>query len=199
MAKSRFSQIPGLGKPEDQDEMSMGDRAMDLLDRPGRATRAGISAAQNDKDIFPAIKEQLMGGQERPDAPTGADIASKLSDDTGLENPYALAGIATAADVLDPSMAIPGGAPLKAAGMLGTMARMAPKTQKALNVGKKMYKAGDIEFPSINPEQAKKVMEALQSQGRVKKGTALQDLGKSMEVAPGNSEKQLLKKLMSGK
>ena len=158
MGRDRFSQIPGLGRPEDQDEMSMGERAMDLLERPGRATRAGISAMQNDGDALSAIKTQLMGGDERPEAPTGADIAEKFGEDYDVQNPYALAGLATLADVADPSMLIPGGGQ---AGALGKAALAAGAFSKAGKAGKALSHVGKAPVQARSTAELLKVRDIL--------------------------------------
>lgn len=114
-------------------DLSQGtDWVLDKLDRPGRATRAGISAYQNDEDVMDAIGAQL--GENPPEAPSGADIADKFGEDYDVENPYALAGIATAADFLDPTMAIPGGQLSKGA----KAAKMVGKSETVASLAKKL-------------------------------------------------------------
>lgn len=106
------------------------DWLFDKLDRPGRATRAGIGALQEGQgfgDAYSAAKAQF--GAEPPEAPTGADIADRVAEDYNIENPALLAGIATAADVVDPTMVIPGGQISKAS-KLNVLRKMAGKSPK---------------------------------------------------------------------
>lgn len=109
--------------------------AMDKLDRPGRATRAGISALQNDGDAWEAVKEQF--GSNPPEAPSGSDIADKFSEDYDVTNPYALTALATAAEVVDPTMFIPGGQ----VGKLGKVAKIAKGGETAADILKGANKA----------------------------------------------------------
>lgn len=110
------------------------DWALDKLDRPGRATRAGIGAAQNDEDVWDAVKAQF--GENPPEAPSGTDIADKFSEDYDITNPYALTGIATAAEVVDPTMFIPGGQVSKVGklGKLKTLMGVAEKGDTAADI-----------------------------------------------------------------
>lgn len=139
---SRFDKILGkvaskkAAQEEEQlEEMGVGERILDILDRPGRATRAGIYAAQTDKPILDAIRAQL--GSNPPEAPSGADIADRVSEDYNIQNPYALAGVATLADVADPTMFIPGGQVTKGGKVL-QMAKGAGKSKKLAEAAKKL-------------------------------------------------------------
>lgn len=172
MSRQRFDQIPGLRPPKDEEaEQSFGDKAMRVLGMPGAATRAGIMAAQEGRDLLPAIREQLS--MNAPEAPTGADIAQKVSDDTGITNPYGLAALATLADVTDPTILMPGGAPLKAAGMMGMAAKMAPKAAKAGKAAKPETLAQVAKRIGISLDDAKKFRaDALAQRGASAKNTA---------------------------
>jgi len=211
MGRDRFSQIPGLGRPEDQDEMSMGDRAMDLLERPGRATRAGISAMQNDSDPLAAAKMQLMGGSERPEAPTGADIAEKFGEDYDVQNPYALAGLATLADVADPSMLIPGGGQ---AGALGKAALAAGAFSKAGKAGKAVSRIGKTPVQARNTAELLKVRDilsnpkygdlpavqnALRKTGKVEKSDVIQSGEKTLGAAESDDLASKILKVLEDK
>jgi len=83
---------------------------LDYLSRPQASAMNAISAMQMGKsgpDVLSAAKEGLTRPSE--ESKTGFDIASTVSDQTGIENPYVLTGIATAADtLLDPTNAIGG-------------------------------------------------------------------------------------------
>jgi hypothetical protein len=137
------------------EEQGIADKLLDLLDRPGRATRAGISALQNDRDAIEAVRAQF--GKNAPEAPTGADIAQKFSDDTGVENPIALGALATLADVVDPSMIVPGGQVTK----LGKGMRMLGKGAKAKKADSVLTNIGKARVETRNPAEAIKVREIL--------------------------------------
>jgi hypothetical protein len=97
----------------------------DALDRPGRATRAAISAIQEDKPVFEAIKRQF--GANPPEAPSGADIAERFGEDYDIQNPAVLGSIATAADFVDPTMLIPGGQVGRLGAQVGKLGAVAKK------------------------------------------------------------------------
>lgn len=102
---------------------------LDKLDRPGRATRAAIGAYQDDMDVADAVMDQL--GSDPSDAPSGAEIAEKLGEKYDIQDPAILAALATAADVIDPTMMIPGGSVAK-------VAKVADKAGDAAK-GRKVY------------------------------------------------------------
>lgn len=81
---------------------SVSDKFMEGLDLPGRAMRSGIGAYLQDEPVWEAIKNPQ-------DAPTGCEIAEMAGEKYDIQNPYALTGIATAADVIDPVGLLPGG------------------------------------------------------------------------------------------
>lgn len=112
------------------DAGSGAETLVDVLDRPGRATRAAIDAYQQDKPILGAIGSQLT--EKNPEAPpTGAELAETFQEQSGVDNPYVLGALATMADTLDPTMLIPGGAPAKL-GLKGVKGmRMADKAADA--------------------------------------------------------------------
>jgi len=146
------------------EQMGWFEKTLEHLDTPGRMTRAGIGALQGDGDVLDAIRGQVgVGG---PEAPSGFDIASKFGDQYGIENPYALTAIATAADVLDPTMLIPGGQTTKIAPMAAKIAKKISKVaETAETLAKGMYKAGNITFPAKNEAEAIKIMNALKAKG----------------------------------
>lgn len=169
LAKEQGEQGVLSQKDVDQNQdSSFFDKLMGYLEVPGRATRAGIGALQDDRGVLDAIRGQIGTPTEK--APSGFDIASKVGEDYGIENPYALTAIATAADVLDPTIAIPGGMPgkLAAAGMIGT--RVGPKAAAA---AKGMYKVGDISFPARSSAEAMQIAKALKQQSKVSGTTTL--------------------------
>ena len=83
------------------------DDLLNMLDAPGRAMRAGIQAYQTDQPVWPSISSQLQ--PNAPEAPTGAQIAETFGEQHDVQNPYALAGLATLADFVDPTMLVPFG------------------------------------------------------------------------------------------
>jgi len=113
------------------DEEGIGSKILSALDTPGRVTRAGIDAYQHDKPVLSAMGDQI--GSDAPPVASGADIAEKFGQDHDITNPYALGGIATAADLIDPTMLVPGGqiAKLGKLGKLGAIRKMAGKGRKA--------------------------------------------------------------------
>ena len=116
------------------------DTGLDILDRPGRATRAAIGAAQDDKgfsDIMSAAGAQLKEGA--PEAPSGADIAERVGEKYDIQNPLALAALATAADVVDPTIFVPGGQVTKL-GKAGKLGKMGMKAGDAKKLGKTILK-----------------------------------------------------------
>lgn len=153
------------------------DDVLGIIDTPGRATRAGIYAAQTDQDILDAITAQFSG--DRPDAPTGAQIADKVSEDYDIENPVVLAGIATASEVLDPTTFIPGGQ----VGKFGKVMKAVSKNPEAAKVIKafkkplsKMYKVDDAVFPAKNAAEAMNVRKGLEQTNKVRPNRAIQEL-----------------------
>lgn len=151
-------------------KMGAFEKILNTLDMPGRATRAATNALLEGNDPLAEAKSQL--GTEAQ-AASGFDIASKVGNKYGIENPYALTAIATAADVLDPSMFIPGGV------IKGPLSKMAGKASS-------MFKIGDISFPAKSTAEAKKIADQLKKQGKVNPTTTLvkdtepvsRDLGK---------------------
>lgn len=138
-----------------------------ILDTPGRITRAGIHAFQNDQPIMAAMGEQLK--PNAPQAPSGADIAETFGQKHNVQNPYVLGGLATLADVFDPTMLVPGGIEAKA-----------PRTFEAL---RGLSKVGDVSFPARHSAEGLKIAERLKQLGRVPQGSELQ-LGERMISKP---------------
>lgn len=125
--------------------------ALDKLDTPSRATRAAIGAYQNDEDVLDAIKGQFS--ENAPEAPSGIDIAEKFGEDFDIQNPYALGAIATAADVIDPTMLIPGGQASK----FGKLSKIIGKSEKAgdiLRAGAKMDAKAEKTLAQIGKARA---------------------------------------------
>ena len=153
------------------DELGTFDKLLQYADTPGRMTRAGIGALQDGTDPLFAIKGQV--GLPNQEAPSGFDIASKLGEQYDIENPYALAAIATGADVLDPTMLIPGSAMGKIASPAAKMVAKGSSSAKKLIGGvapdltKGMYKAGDFLFPAKNSAEALQIEKALKAQGKL--------------------------------
>lgn len=99
----------------------------DTVGRPGAATRAAIRAYQEGRDVSQAIREQF--GENPPEAPSGAEIAEAFGERYDVENPAVLGTIATAADMADPLMFVPGGQVGRLgahAGKLGAVAKRLP-------------------------------------------------------------------------
>jgi hypothetical protein len=154
---------------------SMLEQAMDYAGRPAAAMREGVYAAQTDQPIIEALKRGIM--QPSDMAPTGSDIADKFSESTGVENPYALAALATLGDVVDPANAIP---------MVGPLMK-APKAIKGMKkMERALSKVGDVEFPAENIAKAMQVEGALKKTGRVPESAVLQ-LGEKAPVEMAES------------
>lgn len=150
------------------------DYLLKQLDKPGRATRAAIDALQTDKDILPAIKAQF--GEAPPEVPSGADIAERAGEKYDIQSPAALAAIATAADVIDPTMFVPGGQVSKI-GKLGVLGKAAQKGKVASKAGKgvkvvddapKSFGKVSVKDPVVNPGKVQVRDPAPQSYGSVK-------------------------------
>lgn len=121
---------------EGEEEASMLGKTLDVLDTPGRATRAAIGAYQQDKPVLGAIKEQFSAN--RPEAPSGEELATRFSDKYDVNNPAVLTALATLAEVADPSMLVPGGQ----VGKLGKIAGMAKGVGKGRKVAGKAVEMG---------------------------------------------------------
>ena len=106
-------------------ERGFGDKVMDYLDRPGAASRAAIMAGVRGQNPLTAFGEQFTESSEK--APSGADIAETVGEKFDIQNPYALAGLATLADLTDPTNLVPGG-----------ILKKAPKAMKAISGAKKL-------------------------------------------------------------
>lgn len=121
---------------------------VDVLDTPGRATRSALGALQGDESALDAFAAQFA--EDRPDAPSGADIAERFGEDFDVQSPAALAAIATAADVIDPTMMLPGGMMGKAATKLGVINKAAKTGDTAADLfraGNKMNKRDMLKAP----------------------------------------------------
>lgn len=166
-------------------EDSMGEKVMKALEMPGRATRAAIGAYQQDEPILDAAKAQFSF--DAPDAPSGADLAEHVQDKYDIESPAALAAMATAADVIDPTMLIPGGQITKA-GKLGALMKMAGKGDTAADILKKA-KPSQFGKVAIVPSKADLEMEAMKraAQQRV----AMQEAAKKKKALDVAKEPEL--------
>ncbi len=128
-------------------ERSFGSKAMDYISRPGAATRAAIMAGLTGKSASDAFGEQIQQPSEQ--APSGADIVDLASEQYDIENPYLQTGLATAADLIDPTMLLPGG-----------ILKKAPAAMKALQGAKAVRK---IPMTSAGPSAAQLLKEAKKS------------------------------------
>lgn len=153
-------------KQEDLDKQSSPryEKLMDMLGRPGASFRRGVSELQEAKNPFPAMLQQL--GQPSNTAPTGADLAEKVTT-----NPLAGAALATILDVADPSQLIPATkAPMVMGGVknLGKVVRGAniDKTMDVLKSNKsKMFQFPGLEVEARNAAEAKQAYDLLSGKG----------------------------------
>lgn len=153
---------------------------LDILDRPARALRAGIGAAQEGGDILGAAKSQFQ--KNAPEAPSGSDLADKFSEQTQIENPLLLTALATAAEMADPSSYIPGVGPFSKIAKIVKKGKKAPEAIKGMKkMERALSKVGDISFPAANEAVARKVEKGLKMQGRVPESAVLQ-LGEKAPV-----------------
>ena len=151
----KFDKLRGLiGQGE-----RLGAKALGILDRPGRATRAALDALQEDQSVMDAIGGQLSG--EAPAPPSGADIAEKFGERHDVQSPAALAAIATAADFIDPTMLVPG-AQLAKIGKLGALAGIVKKGNTAADMLKKAKK-GKFGRTAVVPTAQEIAEDALRS------------------------------------
>jgi len=174
---SDFQNLKSKLNKKQTEEMSGFDKVVDYLGRPAASMREGVYAAQTDQPIVQAMKRGFMQPSEM--APTGSDMADKFSESTGVENPYALAALATLGDFVDPANYVP---------MVGPIAK-APKAIKGMKkMERALSKVGDVSFPAANEAIATTVAKALKKQGRVPESAVLQ-LG---EKAPLEMQEALL-------
>lgn len=175
------------------------DKLFDAIDRPGRATRAGISALQQDKPVFEAIKRQF--GANPPEAPSGADIAERFGQDYDIQNPAVLGSVATAADFFDPTMLIPGAQ----VGKLGAIARMAKGAKKGENIaeavkrGQDIRKTRNIGLDDLSPTKQQQIeLEKLNEMARTSGMNKIQKAGQNIQVEPSVSaeKREQLRKLI---
>lgn len=167
-----------------EEEPGMVATALDYLGRPGAATRSAIDAAvSEDGKPWEAFKQGLQRPTE--DSPTGADIADKVGERFDIQNPMALAGLATLADLTDPVSFVPGGQISKSGKVMKAVDSMADKAKPTLDWLKKMtkdkaiykqYQVGDKVFQAKNPAQALQIQRALRKTNQVSDGAALQSL-----------------------
>ena len=164
MANPKLEALKRIAKREGKQEVknllpeqepSTFDKVIDYLDRPGAATRSAIQAYQMDEDPIEAFKTGFTSPSEK--APTGADIAETFSEQQNIQNPYALAALATIADVADPTSFVPGG-----------VFRKAPKAMKAIGRGSKategirdVSRLGKAGVEARNPAELMRVREIL--------------------------------------
>ena len=186
-----------VGDKADQEE-GFGSKLMDALDRPGRATRAAIGAFQQDQPIMPAIKEQF--GANPPDAPTGYQLAEHVQDKYDIQNPVALAAMATAADVADPTMFIPGGQVTKL-GKMGVLSKMAGKGQSAAEVLRDMQKMpkGKYGRVAVKPTAADRVADEMAEKGRklgMERGTLPSPAQRQADMIKQNADPSDIEKLL---
>lgn len=165
----------GGGSPQEE-EQSLMDQGLDYLGRPGAAFRSGAYAAQTGQPIMEAIKKGFTNPSEQ--APTGSDIADKFSEQTGVQNPYALAALATMGEMADPSALIPMVGPMakiKNAEKLLEEAPAAAKAIKGMAQGERaLSRVGDVSFPARSTAESMKIAEALKKSGRVPEKATLQ-------------------------
>lgn len=157
-------------------ERSFGSKLMDYLNRPGAASRAAIMEGLKGGSALGAFGRQFVSPSD--EAPSGQDIAEFVSEKYDIENPYALAGIETAAEFTDPTMLMPGGVLKKAPAAMKAV-KDAPK---AIKTNRALSKVGDVSFPAKNAAEAIAVERALKQVGRVPESSILQVGDKSVDV-----------------
>lgn len=152
-------------KKEDLDKQSSPkyEKLMEMLGRPGASFRRGISELQEARNPFPAMINQL--GQPSETAPTGADLAEKVTS-----NPLGGAALATILDLVDPSQLVPATkAPIVMGGIknLDKVLRGA-KADKAMSVfsqAPKTFQFPGLEVQARNAAEAKQAYDLLSGKG----------------------------------
>lgn len=114
-------------QPQEQEEGSILGTVADYLGRPNAAIKSGIHAFQNDQPVLDAISKGFTSHSDQ--APTGDQIATKFGESYGVENPMALAGLATIAEMAD----VPGLSPFsKGSKMMKAVGKVDPSAVKKL-------------------------------------------------------------------
>ena len=153
-----------------KEEPSMLEKAGDYLDRPASVVRQGIHSAMSEDGN--ALEDMIaQARRSSSEAPTGADIADRASEKFDIQNPYALGAIATAADLADPTMLIPGGQGAKVMNAAGKFPKL-----------KRLFTVGDKKILADHAADAMKQMEKLRQSGAVNKGSQLVDTMQDIDV-----------------
>lgn len=155
-------------------EMSESSPLAQFLSKSAPAAREGVmSALQGESPL-----KGLQKGWDAPkEAASGYDLASKVGDLTGVDNPYALSALSALAEVgIDPTMINPAGVMGrvgKVARAAGEAEKLAEVSNKAKQMGRRMADIGGISAPVRNEAEAMLLRKALENKGRLKKGSTI--------------------------
>lgn len=193
LSKIIRGESPEMGLGVQAQEDSAAEKLMKILDMPGRATRAAIGAYQKGMPLVEAAKQQF--DFQAPEAPSGAELAEHVRDKYEVESPAALAAMATAAEVVDPTMLIPGGQVSKL-GKLGAISKIGKKQKNAAEL---LREAKDKGFGKtvIAPSKADLEMDAMKKAAQ--RRVAAKEVAKRAEAGDLSEFEKRLKKFQENK